>query len=342
MAELFLILFFVSFICLIVGLIKPSLVLRFLKGDKTRKKVALFFGGGAFLFLILVGITATPTKQPETPTKQQEVKKQLTIEEIEAQLREEGIKLALVAEVTEKNSIKVTATTNLPDGVTLMFSADDDPKIFGMAQDTVLVRGGVATTELYPQGARAGIYEVRVSFTPWQNAEVITDIVGKKGEKIEEIGVTQGVVGEPGVLEITTIKNFTSITVEVVELDKEVQEYINKTQNLIKQGSAIMDKVTKAANDYEAKTITQSQLKSIVTKSSDEIGEIALGMMMITPPSQFQEAHQHLIRGTNLYNSALFELVIFFDTRSSRNLELYLQFMNEGAVEFLLFAEAIK
>ena len=58
MEFLFFIIFFISVICLIVGLIKPHLVLGFLKGDKTRKKVILVFGTLSIMFFILCGLSA--------------------------------------------------------------------------------------------------------------------------------------------------------------------------------------------------------------------------------------------------------------------------------------------
>jgi len=58
MEILFFIIFFISAICLIVGLIKPHLVLGFLRGDKTRKKVILVFGTLGIMFFILCGLIA--------------------------------------------------------------------------------------------------------------------------------------------------------------------------------------------------------------------------------------------------------------------------------------------
>jgi hypothetical protein len=51
MSDLFLFLFFVAFVCLIIGLIKPSVFARIVKKDITRKKVGLIFGVALFVFL---------------------------------------------------------------------------------------------------------------------------------------------------------------------------------------------------------------------------------------------------------------------------------------------------
>ena len=71
MNNLFLLLFFISFISLIIGLIKPS-AFSFLKGSITRKKVALLFGASTFIFFVLFGMTAetiTPNKQEPQESK---------------------------------------------------------------------------------------------------------------------------------------------------------------------------------------------------------------------------------------------------------------------------------
>lgn len=71
MEILFFIIFFISAICLIVGLIKPQLVLGFLRGDKTRKKVILVFGILSILFFVLCGLTAAPTSPLEKQPKKE-------------------------------------------------------------------------------------------------------------------------------------------------------------------------------------------------------------------------------------------------------------------------------
>jgi len=73
METLLFILFFISFVYLIVGLVRPHLVLRFLKGDKTRRKVILVFGTLSVLFLVLCGLFITP--QPEKQKSDKEKSK---------------------------------------------------------------------------------------------------------------------------------------------------------------------------------------------------------------------------------------------------------------------------
>lgn len=60
MDNLFLILFLVSLVGLIVGLIKPSSFTRFLKAKATRKNSAIIFGSATLIFFVLFGITTEP------------------------------------------------------------------------------------------------------------------------------------------------------------------------------------------------------------------------------------------------------------------------------------------
>jgi len=56
--KLFSLLFIVSFICLVIGLIKPALFSKFIKGEITKKKMALIFGSATVALFVLVGATA--------------------------------------------------------------------------------------------------------------------------------------------------------------------------------------------------------------------------------------------------------------------------------------------
>ncbi|NQS90560.1 hypothetical protein HQ584_12320 [Patescibacteria group bacterium] len=78
MQNFFGILFFLSLIGLIIGLISPKLVIRW-GSKRTRGRVFLTYGLAMVVFLILVGVTAPPTEQEKerpavapTPTVEQE------------------------------------------------------------------------------------------------------------------------------------------------------------------------------------------------------------------------------------------------------------------------------
>lgn len=68
MTNLFIILFFICFICLFVGLIKPGLVIRW--GIKrNRKQVVLTYVLGMIVSFVLIGITAPNVQQTTTTPK---------------------------------------------------------------------------------------------------------------------------------------------------------------------------------------------------------------------------------------------------------------------------------
>lgn len=76
MSTFFTLIFLIAFICLILGLVKPKIVLRWCnENQKTRKNVLKYFGSLLIIFFVLVGITA-PKSQPkvQAESKQENVK----------------------------------------------------------------------------------------------------------------------------------------------------------------------------------------------------------------------------------------------------------------------------
>jgi len=71
MENLFGLLFFISLICLIVGLIKPTIFGKFLKGELTRKKIGKIFGISTVVFFVLIGVTSETPKKIDKQTEQQ-------------------------------------------------------------------------------------------------------------------------------------------------------------------------------------------------------------------------------------------------------------------------------
>lgn len=71
MNNLFIFLSLVFFVCLIVGLIKPTFFSRFSKSGITRKKIGLIFGVGTLVFFILFAATTdTDKKKNEVDTNE--------------------------------------------------------------------------------------------------------------------------------------------------------------------------------------------------------------------------------------------------------------------------------
>ena len=86
MDNIFLLLFLVSFVCLIIGLVKPTVFSRFIKGKITRKKIGLIFGIATVAFFVMFGMTTNTSKQTqlntnEKVTEQKIESKQLNPEE---------------------------------------------------------------------------------------------------------------------------------------------------------------------------------------------------------------------------------------------------------------------
>ena len=63
----FIFLFLVAFVCLVIGLIKPSVFNRVFRREMNRKKTSLIFGVAFVVFFIIAGVT-TPPSAPVAPT----------------------------------------------------------------------------------------------------------------------------------------------------------------------------------------------------------------------------------------------------------------------------------
>lgn len=74
MATLFTLLFLISFICLIIGLINPKTVIRWGINNKTRKNALKYFGIPLIASFIIVGVTAPKTQTKVQADTKQEVK----------------------------------------------------------------------------------------------------------------------------------------------------------------------------------------------------------------------------------------------------------------------------
>lgn len=73
MDKLFVVLLLLSIICLVVGLIKPALVIRWGDPDKrNRKKVLISYLGAALIFTVACGMSADTKNQPLEVQQQQQ------------------------------------------------------------------------------------------------------------------------------------------------------------------------------------------------------------------------------------------------------------------------------
>ncbi|MBF0473952.1 MAG: hypothetical protein HQK91_07695 [Nitrospirae bacterium] len=65
MDNLFLFIFRASLVCLIIGLIKPTIFSRFTEGEITRKKIGLFYVIFNFAFFVIFGIMTYSNQQTQ-------------------------------------------------------------------------------------------------------------------------------------------------------------------------------------------------------------------------------------------------------------------------------------
>jgi len=107
MDNLFLVLFLLSITGLVIGVIKPQVVVRW-GANKSRKRAALIFGIAALAFFMLFALTTEPNLKTQQPAlqqqiQQQEVEKQPTVEDSTS--------------VTVEKEISVTETEKKESGI---------------------------------------------------------------------------------------------------------------------------------------------------------------------------------------------------------------------------------
>lgn len=209
MDDLFLLLFFASVVCLIIGLIKPSVFSRFSKKEVTRKKVGLIFTLLAIVFFIAFGFT-TGTEPKVTPqpdksiqqTKTEEPKEEISTYELKAE-----------ATAVSGDTVEVKGISNLPDGSVLEVSVErisiwvgeDEERFYlgGQIGDPfTTVKNGAYSTRIkiddrkfleFEKASGEFIKEMRddvqiqVSFDPSSEKQPknVVNAVGSKGEKLE-------------------------------------------------------------------------------------------------------------------------------------------------------------
>jgi len=81
MDNLFLLIFFASIIALVVGLVKPTVFSRFIKGEITRKKIGTIFGIATVASFVLFAITTDSSKNNNEVAPQPVVETTQTVTE---------------------------------------------------------------------------------------------------------------------------------------------------------------------------------------------------------------------------------------------------------------------
>jgi len=204
MENLFLLLFLASFVCLIIGLVKPTVFSRFIKGEITRKEIGLIFGIASFALLIAFGFTAdTVTRENTEQVKQENPKKQLK-EEVSI------YELKVEASATNSDMIEVKGTSNLPDGSIIsviinrisIWQGENEERFFRIGFANLKVQNKKFSAAIPVDDKKflefekiSGEFikelnenvEVVVNFDPsseLQSKDVV-EVIGKKGEKLE-------------------------------------------------------------------------------------------------------------------------------------------------------------
>lgn len=123
MNGLFLLLFLLSPVLLVIGLIKPKIFSRIYKKGLSRKQISLLFGGTAILSFVLFGVTTDVTTQDETP--QAEINKsQESLEENQA--------LGESTETVEEPKLDLVKVIRVIDGDTIEIDGGQKVRYIGI------------------------------------------------------------------------------------------------------------------------------------------------------------------------------------------------------------------
>lgn len=214
MENLFLVLFLLSLLGLIVGLVSPKLVIRW-GSKRTRGRVVLTHGLALVAFFILFGVTSPTTTNeveqereviPSPMTEREQLRLQqktqvTSLRVVDQEQPKEFSELEMTDVLYEDGKVKITGRTDLPDGSRLRVEFDVAGRP-GKATD-IGVRtevevedsafAAILTLPNHPGFAKAP-YVVQVVFYPrFDQSDVILKLVGKDGEHLEGDKVQEGI-----------------------------------------------------------------------------------------------------------------------------------------------------
>jgi len=167
--------------------------LGWFKGLSKLGKVGVIFG-----VIIVLGVFSNAVSPPEENISQP--KEETKTEVAQKEQSEEFSEIEITDVVYEDNKVRVTGTTDLPNGSQLIVDFDVAgrlPESLYIGIDVkVEVKDGKFTAVLTPpqrEEFKDGPYEVTVSFTPRAQSDDVLSLVGKNGENlsgdlIEEFG----------------------------------------------------------------------------------------------------------------------------------------------------------
>lgn len=195
MDNLFLILFLISLVGLIVGLIKPSLLSRFLKEKATRKNSVIILGIATLIFFILFGITTEPTettnKQSTSVNQQWEQNQNKVVKNDTVDILSYSTLQIVEINPVDNKEILISGETDLPNGAVISVGFDvwgraGSDLYIGVSEKQTVANGKFSATLSIPQREefKTGPYEISVLFTPRGQSDAIVKLVGENGENL--------------------------------------------------------------------------------------------------------------------------------------------------------------
>lgn len=236
MDNLFLLLFLLSLVALLIGVIKPSVFSRFLKGGVTRKRIAKIFSSAVIIFFILFIVTTDTTlTENQIATKRLiQTKSEQPLIQNQTEIKNFS-NLELTNINTANSNVVISGLTDLPDGAKLKIGFDvwgrlGSDAYIGVSKETTVSQGKYEAEITPPQREefKSGSYEISVLFTPRSQSNEVIKIVGKNGEKLSGNFIIEGVGFK--MLELIEKKD--------IQLSISLPSYIFQMPSEFKQGTA--------------------------------------------------------------------------------------------------------
>lgn len=254
MEDLFMILFLLSFVGLIIGMIKPKIVIKWGK-KKNRLQVLKYYGIGIIIFFVLFGMTSEPVNKQENGTIQKE-SVQKKVENNDSSVNQE----------IEDKSIKIK-----------IISSGKWRGVYGNDKGVVTLKGDGDNIKTIPEKG-----SVSVCIQKLDNKDNLLQVKLLKNEKVVEEGTTSNIYDTISLLygqenKDLSIKQGKLNPVGDVDNDGEYalincldplpnqygtvteNEYEKLVKHWTKEIIPVIDKATNIVMNYKNNEITKSQ-----------------------------------------------------------------------------------
>jgi len=118
-------------------------------------------------------------------------------------------------------------------------------------------------------------------------------------------------------------------------------EYLDKIMGLNERTSYILARDNDATTDFVDGKISLATFEYIVTDCSEDMNAVANEAAFLSPPPGYEEFHGHWIKSVNLYNSAMFEMTLFFEDGDVNHIYIATDMLEEGTKETRLATAAL-